>query len=185
MVGWMDGNYLQIVVVVHLPLTNLRNGSQQSGLGGNRVEPNAAEPLLSSPLSVEGKQPCCREPVPVSEQDRAHSLHSGAAPRLSQKCTSETKRLSANNGFYNLVIQSPSLRDNSGRCVAKTDCLPPHCSAALVNDFNSNHATQGRAGAFCGLELRLTLWQFLLLWPPPKKLTSSPASTEKPSLLAT
>lgn len=59
---------------------------------GRAVSQSTAEPenteksrtQNSLPLSTQSwcKQPCCRELVPVSGQDRAHRRHSGTAHRL-------------------------------------------------------------------------------------------------------
>lgn len=54
--------------------------------------PNVLPPFQPSLLFQSWcKQPCCRELVPVSGQDRAHRLRSGTVPRLSSPPSSVTR----------------------------------------------------------------------------------------------
>lgn len=126
-------------------------------------------PLLSSPpLLFQSwcKQPCCRELVPVSGQDRAHRLRSAdcTAPRLLPPTTptrtynseKENTPHTVDDGFYNLTILprlvAAGRRDISSRCTDRTDGLVSrHCSAALANDLIPITQRRGRAaGGFRG-----------------------------------
>lgn len=91
--------------LLHLPFTNLK-GSEKAECSRTQTEPPPSLVLLFQSWC---KQPCCRELVPVSGQDRAHRLHSGAARRLSPPAARDThlrkrKAQFADNGFYNLMI---------------------------------------------------------------------------------
>lgn len=68
----------------HLPFTSMEELRSFSSKGSEKIEWSRTQNSLP-PLSSRGasKQPCCRELVPVWGQDRAHRLHSGAAPRFS------------------------------------------------------------------------------------------------------
>lgn len=125
------------------------NCGRQRRSGKSRVEPSAGRTSSLSVLLFQSwcKQPCWCELVPVSGQDRAHRLHSDAAPSLSGQVLlwqaapnwKKAPRLSimdfttwwwsrlqtAGNGEENTTVGVPTGRTG----------ILPHCSAAVVNDL--------------------------------------------------
>lgn len=177
-------------MTLHLPLTNLdESRSPETG----RKKPSGAEQRANHfPPQSWCKQPCCRELVPVSGLDRAHRLHSGAAPRLSlslSPCRPDTNPPKTKSAVYRgWIVQlddSPLQSAGHGNISARrTDGTSWYIATLQCSSGErpySNHAAQGRAPVIsvdfesCGL-LRGRRWRISYL--------ASRASKQTPNWLS-
>lgn len=138
----------------HLPFTSMEELRSFSSKGSEKIEWSRTQNSLP-PLSSRGasKQPCCRELVPVWGQDRAHRLHSGAAPRFSPPSPLPVTRTSEQEKPTLLIMDFTTwwflLRSagdwNISRCTDRTNWYIATLQCSTGERPYSNHATQGRA----------------------------------------